>query len=60
MITFVDYSECGVRSKIRRPRIVGGIPSVHGMWPWQAGVYRLEQTTGEYIRSPGRSHYTNY
>jgi len=44
-----DYSECGVRSKFRRPRMVGGLPSVHGMWPWQAGLYRLEQRTGKEI-----------
>ena len=38
-----------MRSKIRLSRMVGGVPSTHGMWPWQAGLYRLEQTTGEII-----------
>lgn len=42
-----DYSECGLRSKIRRSRMVGGLPSAHGMWPWQAGLYRLDQRTGK-------------
>lgn len=38
-----------MRSKIRLSRMVGGVPSAHGMWPWQAGLYRLEKTTGEII-----------
>ncbi|KAL9989290.1 hypothetical protein ACROYT_G003823 [Oculina patagonica] len=42
-----DYSECGMRSKSRRSRMVGGVESVHGMWPWQAGLYRLDQTIGK-------------
>lgn len=29
--------------------MVGGVPSGYGLWPWQAGLYRLEQTTGEVI-----------
>ena len=46
---FLDYSECGLRSKSRRSRMAGGDPSVHGMWPWQAGLYRLEQTSGKIV-----------
>ena len=44
---FLDYSECGMRSKIRLSRMVGGVPSAHGMWPWQAGLYRLDEKNGE-------------
>jgi len=47
LTSFLDYSECGMRSKIRLSRMVGGVPSAHGLWPWQAD--RLEQTTGEII-----------
>ncbi len=46
-LLFLDYSECGIRSKSRSSRMVGGVESVHGMWPWQAGLYRLDQTTGK-------------
>ena len=27
--------------------MVGGVPSAHGMWPWQAGLYRLDEKNGE-------------
>lgn len=46
-LLFLDYSECGIRSERRHSRMVGGVESVHGMWPWQAGLYRLDQTTGK-------------
>ena len=46
---FIDYSQCGVRGKIRRPRMVGGLPSALGMWPWQVGLYRQIQRSGEYF-----------
>ncbi|XP_074621906.1 mannan-binding lectin serine protease 1-like [Acropora palmata] len=43
-----DYSQCGVRNRVRRPRIVGGNPSTHGMWPWQVGVYRQDRNNGKH------------
>lgn len=46
---FIDYSQCGVRGKIRRSRMVGGLPSARGMWPWQVGLYRQMQRSGEYF-----------
>lgn len=36
-----------MQSKIRLSRMVGGVPSAHGIWPWQAGLYRLDEKTGE-------------
>lgn len=46
-LSFSDYSKCGERKRIRLSRMVGGVISTHGMWPWQAGLYRIDQTTGE-------------
>lgn len=41
-----DYSKCGERKRIRLSRMVGGVISTRGMWPWQAGLYRIDKTTG--------------
>ncbi|XP_068695200.1 proclotting enzyme-like [Montipora foliosa] len=42
-----DYSQCGIRRRVRRPRMVGGLPSSHGMWPWQVGLYRRDRSQGK-------------
>ncbi|KAJ7383521.1 hypothetical protein OS493_027687 [Desmophyllum pertusum] len=36
-----DYSPCGVRPVDFRARIVGGKSSTRGWWPWQIGLYTV-------------------
>ena len=37
----LDYSGCGESPVTFRARIVGGRDSERGWWPWQIGIYKL-------------------
>jgi len=38
---FLDYSQCGESAVEFSARIVGGRISERGWWPWQIGLYKL-------------------
>ena len=41
LILFLDYSQCGESPVDLRARMVGGRISERGWWPWQIGLYKL-------------------
>ena len=48
----LDYSACGESPVNFRARIVGGRDSERGWWPWQIGLYKLNNKGIETVFFP--------